>query len=173
MPIDMTALKLPSGSQESPRQILETDFPACGSIPISGGWGYNRKDCVIIDKNDPSVPTYVSFDGVALEYLFVEKRIYEELIIFRDKKNQYSGIEWNLLKQELISDENNWFDYLSFEVTALPDSDWEYLKKDWENINQLFDSEDRVTQHQDEREKRTVRYIAEYWFEISSFYGVS
>jgi hypothetical protein len=84
-------------SKESPREILAADFKSLGEIPIRGGWGYTFDDAVIIDKNDPVVPKGIPFDGVELEYIFVEKRIYEELIIFRPKNEGYSGIGWNLL----------------------------------------------------------------------------
>jgi hypothetical protein len=65
-------------TKETPREILEHHNPSMGSIPILGGWGYTQDDCVIINKNDSSVNQSMPFFGVALEYLFVEKRIYED-----------------------------------------------------------------------------------------------
>jgi len=67
-------------TKESPRQIIFEDFKI--NLPIKGGWGYDFDSACIIDKNDPSVIKGVPFDGVAIEYVFVEKRIYEEMIIF-------------------------------------------------------------------------------------------
>ena len=88
-------------SEESPRDILAADFKSIGEIPIRGGWGYTLEDAVIIDKNDPIVSKGSPFDGVSLEYVFVEKRIYEELIIFRPKDDRFTGINWKLLKQQM------------------------------------------------------------------------
>jgi hypothetical protein len=38
---------------------------------------------VHLDKNDPLVDQALPFDGVGMEYVFVEKRISEEIIISR------------------------------------------------------------------------------------------
>jgi hypothetical protein len=86
------------------------------------------------------------FDGVDLEYLIAEKRIYEELIIFRKKGDQYSEIEIKLKTQHYYTEENGEnYDHLIFTVSALHDSE---KKKD-----------------QPER----AYYESEFWFEISSF----
>ncbi len=90
-----------------------------GDLPIKGGWGYTFDDAVIIDKNDSVVPK-VPFNGIGYENIFVEKRIYEELIIFRPENERYSGIKWNLLGQKLINRNDRQYDVLTFEVTALP-----------------------------------------------------
>ena len=112
-------------SAETPREIIAADFKSLREeLPISGGWGYTKEDAVVIDRNDPVVSKGMPFDGVEIEYIFVEKRIYEELIIFRPKDDKYSGIEWNLLKQKCTSDNGKKYDVLSFEVKAIPDLDW-------------------------------------------------
>jgi hypothetical protein len=91
-------------SQETPRQIISEDYKSLnGELPLGGGWGYTKDDAVIIDKNDPVVPEGLPFDGVGIEYIFVEKRIYEELIIFRLLGEPYAGIVWKQLEQNLES----------------------------------------------------------------------
>lgn len=67
---------------ESPRQIILEDFQI--DLPISGGWGYDIQSACVIDKYDPTVNKEMPFDGISIEYIFVEKRIYEEMIIFRE-----------------------------------------------------------------------------------------
>lgn len=37
-PIDFFDLK----TLETPREIIEADFPSVGRLPISGGWGYGQ-----------------------------------------------------------------------------------------------------------------------------------
>ena len=66
-------------TKESPRQIILEDFKI--DLPISGYWGYNLESACVIDKNDPAVSKGMPFDGIGIEYIFVEKRIYEEMII--------------------------------------------------------------------------------------------
>lgn len=131
MPIDVQAPRI--SSEESPREILAADFKSLGAeLHTRGGWGYTREDAVIIDKNDQVVPKGMPFDGVGHEYVFVEKRIYEELIIFRPKDDCFSGIEWKLLEQNLVSHDARSYDILNFEVTGIPDKDWQKLKREWE-----------------------------------------
>lgn len=160
-------------SFESPRQIIAEDFKL--PLPIFGGWGYTKDDAAIIvkPKIDKIVNKSMPFNGIEIEYVFVEKRIYEELIIFRPEGEKFSGITWKLLLQELIerkSDERV-YDKLTFEITALPDNDFEELKAEWEGPegfrNPNFDNE----AHEKKREERTLRYVREYWFDITSFYG--
>jgi hypothetical protein len=91
-------------SKETPRQIIfEDDKSLNGELPISGGWGYTKDGAVIIDKNDPVVPEGLPFDGVGIEHIFVEKRIYEELIIFKRLGEAYAGIEWKQIEQHVES----------------------------------------------------------------------
>lgn len=65
--------------------MLGEHFKSISELPIWGGWGYTREDAVIIDRDDPIVSPDRPFDGVGIEHVFVEKRIYEELIIFQPK----------------------------------------------------------------------------------------
>lgn len=158
-------------SDESPRDVLAADFKSIGTLPIRGGWGYTLEGAVIIDKNDPIVPEGVPFDGVGLEYIFAEKRIYEELIVFRPKHARYSGIQWKMTKQRLIHKDNKSFDVLTLEVTALPDKDWEELKAEWEAPTGFGSAGFDAEAHAKKRDSRTIRYVTEYWFDITSFYS--
>lgn len=129
-------------TQETPRQILEEDYAALRSgFPIRGGWGYTLEDACIIDKNDPVVDKEMPFDGVGIEYVFVEKRIYEELIVFMPRGGGYEMISWNLLKQRLLSVDGRNYDHLTFDVTAF---------------------------HEKTGEK--IQLQREFWFDITSFY---
>ena len=120
-------------TDESPRDILRSDFRSLGELPIRGGWGYALEDAVIIEKHDPVVRKGIPFDGLGLERVFVEKRIFEELIIFRPEDDRCSGIEWGLLEQRLTHHNGRQYDVLTFEVTALPDKVWEELKAEWKD----------------------------------------
>ena len=155
---------------EGPRRIIAEDFPSVGELPIRGGWGYSRDDAVIIDKNDPLVPKGVPFFGLDIENVFVEKRIYEELIVFQPKEARYSGIRWNRTKQALIQGEDGKsYDLLHVTVTALPSAEWEALKAIWEGPDGAGSMNFDKDSHWRKHEESTIRYDAEYWFEISSF----
>jgi hypothetical protein len=142
-----------------------------GGLPIHGGWGYSQEDACIIEKNDPLVDPSLPFDGVGVEYVFIEKRIYEEMIIFRPAGEKFSGIQWNLQKQSLLHKSGRFFDRLVFEITAFPDNDWEELKAEFEGPlgygHPNFDAE----AHERKRQEKMVRFTREFWFDITSFYG--
>ena len=158
-------------SQEAPRQIIFEDYKLLnGELPISGGWGYDKNDAVIIDKNDPVVPKGVPFNGVGIEYIFVEKRIYEELIIFRVLGEPYAEIRWDQIEQHLESHDGRHYDVLSYEVTAFSEPDWNELKDEWESNNYFKDSLEGFQAHQEKRESQMISYKTEYWFDITSFF---
>jgi hypothetical protein len=159
-------------SKESPRQILAEHFKSLGGeLPIRGGWGYTKKDACIIDKNDPVVDPELPFDGGSIEYIFVEKRIYEEMIIFRPENDRFSGIRWNRLKQELIHDGDRVFDKLVFEITAFSDKDWEELKTEYEGPDGYGNPNFDLAAHEKKRQEKMIHFIGEFWFDITSFYG--
>ena len=174
--IEIDAPKLPSewegeetGYENSPKNFIQKTSNLV--LPIKGGWGYSIDDCVIIDKEDSSVDPSKPFKGVPIEYQFVEKRIYAELIIFKDRNSLSSGIRWELLLQTLEAINGRTYDVLNFEVTAFSDEDWEYLRNDWkENEGFEKDPED-LKKHNEENDKRKFFYNTQFWFDITSFHS--
>jgi hypothetical protein len=118
-------------------------------------------DAVVIDREDPIVPRGVRFDGVGVEYAFVEKRIYAEMIFLRPPGETFAGIEWKLLRQSLMSLGTRHYDLLEFEITAFSEPDWNTLKSGG------FDAKD----HARRRKQMSIRFTREFWFDITSFYG--
>ena len=170
--------KLPSkwhrkdtGFCNSPRIFLEKAYKI--DLPIYGGWGYSIEDCVVIDKYDASVDPSVPFKGVPFEYLFAEKRIYAEMINFKDEKNWSSGIRWQLLLQTLEAINGRTYDVLNFEVTAFPDKDWDYLGNDWEKNNGFVGDPEGRKKHLEENVKRKFFYNTQFWFDITSFHDAA
>lgn len=162
----------PISSALSPREILATHFKGyCAELPIQGGWGYTKADACIIDKNDPMVDQSLPFEGVRLEYKFIELRAYEELIVFLPEGDKYAGIKINHIKQSLLEDEGKYFDKLVFEVTAFKESDWDELKAEFEGQNGYGSQNFDLKAHEERRLSKMVRFSGECWFDITSFYG--
>ncbi|MBE9549437.1 MAG: hypothetical protein IMF09_08550 [Proteobacteria bacterium] len=156
---------------ETPGEIIAADFKSFKEdLPISGGWGYSEEDTVVIDKNDAVAAKGTPFDVIGTERIFVEKRILEELTLFRPENDRFSNIEWKLAKQELRSDfyTGRKFDILLFDVTAIPDADWEQLQSEWRSNNGFQESQSAFDGHIKKRNSKTVHYQAEYWFDITS-----
>ena len=150
----------------SPREAMD-QYPG-PDLPIRGGWGYDQEDACIIDKNDPIIDpdSPMPFYGVGYEKIFVERRIYMELITYRKEDERHSGIEWNMLGQNLTHIEDKPHDVLKYQVTGFKDADWKSLKEEWETSGPDFDRMDLR-----KREELKQNFEMEFWFEISSFYG--
>jgi hypothetical protein len=155
-------------SQETPRQIIFENYKSLnGELPITGGWGYAKDDAVIIDKNDPVVPEGLPFDGVDIEYIFVEKRIYEELIILG-----HAGVDWEQVEQRLVeSHDGRRCDVLTYEVTALSETDWNEFQDEAKENNYFKDSSEDFAAHMEKRDSKTISYTTEYWFDVTSFFA--
>lgn len=155
-------------TRESPRQIIFEDFKI--DLPITGGWGYDFDTACVIDKNDPTVNPNMPFDGIGIEYVFVEKRIYEEMIIFRQSHEKYSGIRWEFEKQELLSRDEKRYDKLFFDVLGFSDAVWHELTSRFEAIQKSGEPE-KMAELDAYRESKAYRFKREFCFDITSFYG--
>jgi hypothetical protein len=166
MPIEINLPKIKSS--KTPREIIAADFIKSlnGEIPIRGGWGYTKKDACIIDKNDPSVDPELPFDHAEWESIFIEKRIYQEMIISRPDGKKFCCITWNFKKQYFIRDFPisgvRTFDCHQFEITAFFEQDWKELNLKRKNSD--FD----ILEYEKKRQEKMVRLIREFWFEITS-----
>ena len=140
---------------ESPREVLERDFPDLAPLPIRGGWGYDLATaCIIEPPDDPERP----FDGVDVEYAFAAHRIYEELMYMRPVDDDgYEDISFQLLNQALRREEDRYYDVLTFQVSARPE-EWPDPFRTASDAGKP----PRAPLHIGERE---------FWFDITSFFG--
>lgn len=155
-------------TKESPRQIILEDFKI--DLPIMGGWGYDFESACVINKDDPGVLKTIPFNGVSIEYVFVEKRIYEEMIIFRRDDEKYSGIRWDLLNQMMLFEGNKPYDKLTFSVVGFTDEVWDELTSRFEYLEKNGKL-DQLPELNAYRESKAYRFTREFYFDISSFYG--
>jgi hypothetical protein len=97
-------------------QVLMEDFPNdCSNLPISGGWGYSQSDAIIFVRSKfPSDVDARNF--VLLEYHIANMIVYEELIVFREKHDRFSGIDLRPGIQALIPEGDRQFDRLDFRI---------------------------------------------------------
>jgi hypothetical protein len=158
-------------TNDLPREVFVEIYKSIPELPIRGGWGYSMEDAVIIDKNDPIVSKVLPFNGITIEHIFVEKRIYCELIVYQPKDDRYSGINWKPILQELREINDKHYDVLTFDVTALHDRDFEMMKAIWGGPNGYGSQGFNEKEHFKKHAALAIHYVAEYWFDITSFYG--
>ncbi|MCL4556536.1 MAG: hypothetical protein M1572_06590 [Gammaproteobacteria bacterium] len=166
----ITPIKTP----RSPRIVLAQMFKSLnGELPIHGGWGYSQQDACIIDQDDPAASNQLVFDGLAIENVFVEKRIYLEFIVARPENQKFSGIEWKKKFQQLIQDDDRYYDHLTYHVSAFSDADFAELKAEFEGPEGISHPNFDMAAHELKRREKMQHFEREYWFDITSFYGKS
>ncbi|HCM21060.1 MAG TPA: hypothetical protein DIC46_09880 [Porphyromonadaceae bacterium] len=153
-------------TDKSLRDTLAEHFKSLGGeLPVKGGWGYSVEDAIIIDKNDPTVKKGIPFDGVGLEYIIVEKRLYEELIIFQNKEYQFCNIEWDLESQSLQAFGEKMIDHLIFRGSC-------FLKKEFDEYTEkAFLENPKLTlqEYSQKLEETKIYFKTEYFFDVTSF----
>jgi hypothetical protein len=153
-----------------PREILQQHFPRTAKqCNFSGGWGYDVDHAVIVKEFDPEINPDEKFDGVSLEYAFIDKRIREELIFNRPEGERFEELEYNTLHQELHRINDVPYDYILVEVTAYPEKEWNELKNDYETHNCYKDDPEGRKRNLERKEACKITYQAEYYFNISDF----
>jgi hypothetical protein len=153
----------------NPRQFIKESFEL--DLPIQGGWGYSKDDCVVIDMNDSTENEAVPFNGIRIEKVFVEKRIYTELIVLAQDEDILIGIEWDLQAQKLWKDDGKSFEILTYMVSGFHKNDWIQLKAEYEAIKGVGLTSLAKEAYRCKRNDLMVRCIQEFWFDITSFFN--
>jgi len=153
-----------------PRTILQQHFPrTANQCNFSGGWGYDVEHATIVKEFDPEINPDEKFDGVSLEYAFIDKRIREELIFNRPEDDRFAGVNYNTIQQALYRIDGVPYDYILVEVTAFPKREWNELKEDWESHDSYKNDPEGRKRNLDRKAACKITYQAEYWFNISDF----
>jgi len=150
-------------TRETPRQIMEEDYPR-HPWPISGGWGYDESDPCVIELDTEE-------EGVAFEHEFILYRTYEELIVFRPKGEGYAGINVKAGMQALMNKDGRHYDRVEYTVTAFPETDWNALKEDWESHGGYKGDPEGGLKHLMLRQSKIVTFKTVGYFDISRFFG--
>ena len=154
----------------APREILQQHFPRTArQCNFSGGWGYDVEHATIVKEFDPEINPDEKFDGVSLEYAFIDKRIREELIFCRAEGERYEELEYNTIQQYLHRIDGVPYDHILVEVTAYPGREWNELKADWESHDCYKDDPEGREANLARKEACKITYQTEYWFNISDF----
>ena len=154
-----------------PRKILREHFPrTANQCNFSGGWGYDADHATIVKEFDPEINPDDKFDGVSLEYAFIDKRIWEELIFSRPAGERFEEFDYTTVEQRLMDINGVSHDYILVEVTAYPEKEWNELKADWESHDFYKDDPEGREANLARKEACKITYQTEYFFNISDFF---
>ena len=155
----------------APREILPKHFPRTArQCCFKGGWGYDAGDAVEVLEFDPEIDPDEKYDGVSLDYAFIDKRIREELIFSRPEGERFEEIGYQSLGQELHDLDGVPHDFIRVEVTAYPEKEWNELKADWEAHDGYKDDPEGREANLKRKEEAKITYQTEFWFNIADFF---
>ena len=155
----------------APREILRQHFPrTANQCCFKGGWGYDAGDAVEVLEFDPEINPDEKFDGVSLEYAFIDKRIREELFFSRPEGERFEEISHQVLGQELHNLDGVPHDLIEVEVAAYPEKEWNELKADWESHDSYKDDPKGREANLKRKEAVKITYRTEFWFNIKDFF---
>jgi len=125
-------------------------------LDISGGWGYDNKNPVVVNKLDIPIDQFLN--------LFATIRANIEMNLTLEEDERYGGINVHFLDGKQFTVENKTYDHVTFEITAMKEK--EYAKviqeyKDNYGKNENFDME----KHFEKRKELTIKQISDFWFE--------
>ena len=149
-----------------PSLIYAVDYP------VEGGWGYTREDACIVKRRTPRRTTGKrpdTGDAIRFEYVFAERRIYEEIIVHpKPSTPDLHNLRWKLVQQRLLDClDGRTFDNLIFDVSGFLIADFEELKEDWETHSAYENDPEGQKRHLARAASKTIHYRAEYWFDIT------
>jgi hypothetical protein len=93
------------------------------------------------------------------------------MIIFRQSHEKYSGVRWDLDKQELLFQNDKSYDKLIFNVIGFSDAVWDELTSRFEAIQKSGEFE-KLSELDAYRDSKAYRFKREFYFDITSFYGI-
>ncbi len=155
----------------APREILKVHFPKhADELCFDGGWGYTQETATVVNTFDPEVNPDTHFDGVSLESVFIQKRIWEETDFARKEGEKFFGVDERKISQALVEKDGALFDYVKVEVIAYPEIEWKKLKAEWEAHNEFADDPAGKADNLKRKEACKITFVDEFWFRIDSFF---
>lgn len=151
-------------SKESLKDVIATDFESLGELPIRGGWGYTLEDAITIDKYD-------RINDTEIEIVVTDKRTHAELVSSRPENDRYTILCWFLVDQRVIHHKNRSYDRLTWDITVIPKNDYRELVDEAQWPNGVDTPEFNINRYHRKLYSKSFIYSAEYWFDITSFFG--
>ena len=137
---------------------------------FAGGWGYEPDGyCeILFDWTNYNVK---ECKGVSLEMLFLERRIYEELLIDRSVgKPDMNCIRWGIDKVTVYAAGDHVIDRIDYTVTGFSFEDQFALQEDIRRHNGYAGDVEGALMHLEHANRLRVGYRQSCWFDATRFY---
>lgn len=139
-------------TKDNIQEIIKDIFDM--NLNISGGWGYDNKSAVIVNKLDIPKEQFI--------YMFATIRANIEMNITLDEYNRYSGINVSLNESKKFEIEDKDYEVVNFKITAMKEKTYaNFIQEYKDNYGKKgFD----LSNHFKEREKNTINKNVDFWF---------
>jgi hypothetical protein len=143
-------------------QIIEEVFGV--KLDITGGWGYDNKRAVIVNTLDVPIDQFL--------HMFASIRVNIEMNLTREEDERFGGINLTFVEGEQFEIENQIFDKITYQVTAMKESEYaDFIQEYKDNYgkNPDFDMSD----HFKRREESKITLESDFWFSgLEPYYHV-
>lgn len=126
------------------------------TLDISGGWGYDPKNPLIVNSLEMPIDQFLN--------MFATMRANIEMNLTLEEDDRYGGINVHFLEGEQFSIEQQAFDHVRFEVSAMREKEYATLIQEYKDNygkNKNFD----MDAHFQKRKEVTLTRVADFWFQ--------
>jgi hypothetical protein len=141
---------------DSVRDIIKEAFDM--ALDIEGCFGYDRKRAFIINSTDRDLTQF--------EHMLATMRAHLSMSMMLPKDERYGAINLNEIKREQKSIDSKLYDIVTYEVTAMRESDYKALIEEYKEGIEREDFD--MEAHFKKRKNATVKLTQDIWFDISS-----
>lgn len=139
------------------REVIRSAFDA--DLPVEGGWGYTIEEALTLLPPLPAPLTQ-------LEYTLASMRTHIEMQMTLPPEQRYGGINLNELQREERTIEEKTYDIVTYEVTAMKESDYARFIEEYK---EGYGKEDfDITAHFESRKAATLHREITFCFDITA-----
>jgi len=124
-------------------------------LDISGGWGYSHKDAVIVNSLEMPIDQFLN--------MFATIRANIEMNLTLEEDERYGGINVHFVDGEQFTIENQTFDHIRFEITAMREKEYATLIQEYKD-NYGKNSDFDMDAHFQKRKELTIKVESDFWF---------
>lgn len=137
------------------KEVIKAAFDV--ELDVSGGWGYNREQALIIHKSEMPLQQ--------LQHTLASMRAFIEMNMTMPENDRYGAINVNETVRECVSENNKIYDKITYEISGMLERDYEALIEEYKAGYESpgFD----IEAHFQKRREKSVVLERDFWFDIT------